>query len=61
MNVDPLGGHFLRAGCVTQEAMNRVREFVIMKNTGHKKVTMLRLYIRSDELFRENAAAGLGI
>ena len=36
MKVDPLGGHSLRAGCVTQAAMNGVREFVIMKQTGHK-------------------------
>jgi integrase len=61
MNVDPLGGHSLRAGCVTQAAMNGVREFVIMKQTGHKTVTTLRRYIRSGEIFRENAAAGLGI
>jgi integrase len=62
MNIDPLlGGHSLRAGCVTQAAMNGVREFVIMKQTGHKTVTTLRRYIRSGEIFRENAAAGLGI
>jgi integrase len=61
MNVEPLGGHSLRAGCVTQAAMNGVREFVIMKQTGHKTVTTLRRYIRSGEIFRENAAAGLGI
>jgi integrase len=61
MNVDPLGGHSLRAGCVTQAAMNGVREFIIMKQTGHKTVAALRRYIRSGEIFRENAAAGLGI
>ena len=61
MNINPLGGHSLRAGCVTQAAMNGVREFVIMKQTGHKTVTTLRRYIRSGEIFRENAAAGLGI
>ena len=61
MNVDPLGGHSLRAGCVTQAAMNGVREFVIMKQTGHKTVATLRRYIRSGEIFRENAAAELGI
>jgi len=61
MNVDPLGGHSLRAGYVTQAAMNGVREFVIMKQTGHKTVATLRRYIRSGEIFRENAAAGLGI
>ena len=61
MNVDPLGGHSLRAGCVTQAAMNGVREFVIMRQTGHKTIATLRRYIRSGEIFRENAAAGLGI
>ena len=61
INVDLLGGHSLRAGCVTQAAMNGVREFVIMRQTGHKTVTTLRRYIRSGEIFRENAAAGLGI
>ncbi len=61
MNTAPLGGHSLRAGCVTQAAMNGVREFIIMKQTGHKTVATLRRYIRSGEIFRENAAAGLGI
>jgi hypothetical protein len=41
--------------------MNGGREFVIMKQTGHKTVTALRHYIRLGEIFRENAAAGLGI
>jgi hypothetical protein len=45
---------------VTQAAMNSVREF-IMKQTGQKRVAALRRYIRSGGIFRENAAAGLGI
>lgn len=61
LKVEELGGHSLRAGCVTRAAMNGVREFVIMKQTGHKTVATLRRYIRSGEIFRENAAAGLGI
>ena len=61
MNVDPLGGHSLRAGFVTEAAMNGVREFVIMKQTGHKTEKTLRRYIRNGELFRENAAAAIGI
>jgi integrase len=61
LQVDELSGHSLRAGCVTQAAMNGVREFVIMRQTGHKTVATLRRYIRSGEIFRENAAAGLGI
>ena len=61
LKVDEIGGHSLRAGCVTQAAMNGVREFIIMRQTGHKTVATLRRYIRSGEIFRENAAAGLGI
>jgi integrase len=61
LKVEELGGHSLRAGCVTQAAMNGVREFVIMKQTGHKTIATLRRYIRSGEIFRQNTAAGLGI
>jgi site-specific recombinase XerD len=61
LKVDAIGGHSLRAGCVTQCAINGVREFMIMRQTGHKTVATLRRYIRSGEIFRENAAAGLGI
>ena len=61
LKAEELGGHSLRAGCVTQAAMNGVREFIIMRQTGHKTIATLRRYIRSGEIFRENAAAGLGI
>lgn len=61
MDTVPLGGHSLRAGCVTQAAMNGVPEYIIMKQTGHKTVATLRKYIRSGEIFRDNAAASLGL
>jgi integrase len=61
MKVNAIGGHSLRAGCVTQAAMNGVREFVIMRQTGHRTEATLRRYIRSGEIFRENAAVALGI
>ncbi len=32
-----------------------------MAQTGHKSVTMARRYIRSGEVFRENAAAVVGL
>jgi integrase len=57
----PLGGHSLRAGCVTQAAMNGVSERDIMRQTGHKSTEMLAKYIRIGEMFTRNAAAGLGI
>jgi integrase len=61
MNPKPLAGHSLRAGLVTQAAMNGVSEFVIMKQTGHKSLEVLRRYIRMGQMFTENAAAALGI
>jgi len=61
MKVNAICGHSLRAGCVTQAAMNGVREFVIMRQTGHRTEATLRRYIRTGEIFRENAAARLGI
>jgi integrase len=58
---EPLGGHSLRAGCVTQAAMNGVSERDIMRQTGHKSAEMLARYIRIGEMFTRNAAAGLVI
>lgn len=58
---EPLGGHSLRAGCVTQAALNGVSERDIMRQTGHKSAEMLARYIRIGEIFTRNAAAGLGI
>jgi len=61
MDVAPIGAHSLRVGCVTQAAMNGVPEYIIQKQTHHKTVATLRKYIRSGEIFRDNAAAGLGL
>jgi integrase len=61
LKTDTLGGHSLRAGHVTQAAMNGVSEFVIMKQTGHRSISTLRRYIRLGEMFSQNAASGLGI
>jgi len=54
-------GHSLRAGLATQAALNGVPERAIQNQTGHKSLTMLRRYIRDGSLFRENAAAHLGL
>jgi hypothetical protein len=61
LKVDELSSHSHCAGCVTQAAMNGVRDYDIAPQTGHKTVATLRRYIRSGKIFRENAAAGLGI
>ena len=62
-NLDPRGyaGHSLRAGLATAAAQAGVSERAIMAQTGHKSVEMVRKYIRDGQLFRENAAAAVGL
>ena len=55
------GAHSLRAGMCTQAAANGATERSIQNQTGHKSVAMLRRYIRSAELFKDNAAGRLGL
>lgn len=54
-------GHSLRAGHATEAAERGVAERIIMKQTRHKSVVMIRRYIREGDLFRENSAAKLGL
>jgi site-specific recombinase XerD len=54
-------GHSLRAGLATQAAMSGVSERAIQDQTGHKSLPILRRYIRDGSLFRENAAAKVGL
>ncbi|MCY0900222.1 MAG: site-specific integrase, partial [Firmicutes bacterium] len=54
-------GHSLRAGLATSAAQAGVPERVIMAQTGHKSTDMVRKYIREGSLFRENAAAEVGL
>ena len=61
LNPDLYAGHSLRAGLATSAAMAGVSERSIMNQTGHKSVMMVRRYIRDGSLFRENAAAGIGL
>ena len=61
--LDPstVAGHSLRAGLATSAAAAGVPERVIANTTGHKGTVMLRRYIREGSLFRENAAAAVGL
>ena len=61
--LDPVGlaGHSLRAGLVTSAAAAGVSERAIMNQTGHRSLPTLRRYIRDGSLFRENAAAAVGL
>ncbi len=63
VGLDPkrYGGHSLRAGLATAAVAAGKSERAIMAQTGHKSVPMVRRYIREGDLFRENAAAGLGL
>lgn len=54
-------GHSLRAGLATSAAAAGASERSIMNQTGHRSVTMVRRYIRDGSLFRENAAATVGL
>lgn len=54
-------GHSLRAGLATSAAQAGVAERVIMAQTGHKSLPMVRKYIREGSLFTQNAAAEVGL
>jgi site-specific recombinase XerD len=54
-------GHSLRGGLATSAAAAGASERSIMATTGHRSVQMVRRYIRIGELFRENAAATVGL
>jgi integrase len=54
-------GHSLRAGLATSAAIAGASERSIMAQTGHRSSAMVRRYIRDSSLFRENAAAKVGL
>lgn len=54
-------GHSLRAGLATSAAAAGVSERAIMQQTGHRSLVTLRKYIREGSLFRDNAAAKVGL
>lgn len=63
VGLDPkkYAGHSLRAGLVTQAALNDVPEHRIMRQTRHKSADMVRKYIRDVDLMRNSASAALGL
>jgi site-specific recombinase XerD len=54
-------GHSLRAGLATAAAAAGAPYHAIKKQTGHRSDQMLQRYIRDGSLFRENAAAKVGL
>ena len=61
MDPSHYAGHSLRAGLATSAAAAGISERAIMAQTGHRSERMVRRYIRDGSLFRENAAAGVGL
>jgi integrase len=54
-------GHSLRAGFITSAAAAGVSESDIMRQSGHARADTLRKYIRHATVFRQNAAAKVGL
>lgn len=56
IGLDPAnyGGHSLRHGFATYAALNGVEERLIMKQTRHRSVEMVRRYINEADLFTNN-------
>ena len=59
LNSDSYSGHSLRAGLATSAAIAGVSSLDIRKQTGHASDAMLARYVRSGELFINNAVAAL--
>jgi integrase len=55
------GAHSLRAGFVTEALERGVNEIAIARQTGHRSLDTLRLYMRSRDPFRGNAGGMVGL
>jgi len=54
-------GHSLRSGLISTAANRGVDERSIMKQSGHKSLTVMRGYIQDATLFKNNAATHVGL
>ena len=61
LDASEFAGHSLRAGLATSAAIAGKSERAIMNQTGHRSSATVRRYIRDGNLFRDNAAEGLGL
>lgn len=59
INSASIAGHSLRAGMVTQAALNGAEERDISRTTGHRTVGMVRRYIRDGRAFGASDQLGL--
>src|ERR1700694_3862477 len=61
MDASEVSGHSLRSGLATSAATAGVSAFSIANQTGHKSMDVLLGYIRDQSLFKDNAAASVGL
>jgi len=59
LDADQYSGHSLRAGFVTAAADRGASIDRIMDHTGHQSPSMVRVYTRRSDAFRDNAGEGL--
>ena len=59
LDADGYSGHSLRAGLATSAAMAGISTLAIRRQTGHRSDAMLARYVRSGELFTDNAVSTL--
>jgi site-specific recombinase XerD len=61
LDAQRFAGHSLRAGLATAAAEAGVAERDIARQTGHRSLAMLRRYIREGSMWRDCAAAKIGL
>lgn len=61
LDASQFAGHSLRSGFVTSAVANEASDREIMAQTGHKSRTMVDLYVRQANLFKQNAVTKLGL
>jgi integrase len=61
LDVRELAGHSLRSGLVTSAIRAGKADRAVMRQTGHRSRAQLDRYVREAEIFRDNAAGGIGL
>ena len=61
LNANEFAAHSLRAGLANSAALAGKSERSILNQTGHRSTATLRRDLREGNLFRDNAAEGLGL
>lgn len=61
LDEERFSGHSLRSGFITTSARAGKQEALIMKQSRHKSLPVLRRYIREGKLFEDNPASGIGL